>query len=168
MPPPVARQPTGLYPNWHTLVLVSAATCALTVAGFFLVLDRRSFRLHGRFGRYHSRKRLSDSRQRCGTFDVAMPKDGAKPIGTTQMQQANTFESTQKKLIPLCIGTYYFESCLNNVFVCVLALLWFLWFWCQVLYLNNAHACLDYVVGAGDTDESSDAKSAVKQICLDW
>ena len=39
---------------------------------------------------------------------------------------------------------------------------------CQVLYLNNANACLDYVVGAGDTDEFSDAKSVVKQICLDW
>ncbi|CAI5716094.1 unnamed protein product [Hyaloperonospora brassicae] len=111
MPPPVAR-PTKQYPNWPTLALVSAATCALTVAGFLLVFDRRSFRLKRRFGRYRSRKRLSDSRPRFGTSDVAMSKD--------------------------------------------------------VIYLNNANACLDYVVGAGDTDEFSDAKSVVKQICLDW
>ncbi|CAI5746161.1 unnamed protein product [Peronospora destructor] len=38
----------------------------------------------------------------------------------------------------------------------------------EVIYLNNASACLDYTVGAGDNDEFDDAKFVVKQLCLDW
>ena len=45
---------------------------------------------------------------------------------------------------------------------------WLLWWVFQVIYLNNANACLDYVVGAGDLDDFTDAKFVVKKICLDW
>ncbi|CAH0475265.1 unnamed protein product [Peronospora belbahrii] len=38
----------------------------------------------------------------------------------------------------------------------------------EVIYLNNAHSCLDYVVGANDVDEFDGAKFVVKQICSDW
>ncbi|OWY93706.1 Ethanolamine kinase [Phytophthora megakarya] len=37
----------------------------------------------------------------------------------------------------------------------------------EVVYLNNANACLDYAVGAGG-DEFDDCKHVVKQICPDW
>ncbi|RLN85089.1 hypothetical protein BBJ28_00001104 [Nothophytophthora sp. Chile5] len=38
----------------------------------------------------------------------------------------------------------------------------------DVVYLNNANACLDYAVGADGADEFDGVKFVVKRICPDW
>ncbi|TMW59447.1 hypothetical protein Poli38472_004516 [Pythium oligandrum] len=37
-----------------------------------------------------------------------------------------------------------------------------------VVYLNNADACFDYVVGKNDADEFEDVKTVAKAICPEW
>lgn len=38
----------------------------------------------------------------------------------------------------------------------------------SVVYLNNADACFDYVVGKDDADEFDDVKVVARAICPAW